>query len=1161
MSDWAANKDNETYENIIDKNLKTAEIADGVTKIDERAFWACRALTEISIPDSVTSIGKGAFQLCDSLKSVIVPKDVKIIEENVFYNCSKIESISLPDGLTSIGEDAFTFCPYLTGLTIPDGVKEIGRGAFFSCRSLEEITIPDGITVIEDQVFYGCSGLKNISIPKDITSIGRMAFFECKALTKLDIPESVASIGEEAFGRCEVLTGIKIPDIITSIEYGTFSGCKALTQINIPKDVTSIGASAFEDCSSLTEITIPDKITRIEECTFSGCSSLTEITIPKGVTVIGQGAFMECSSLKEIDIPVLVSDIQAAAFYGCTILNNIVIPEGIKEITDATFAECTSLTDITIPKSVTGIGSEAFAMCDALTDFTIPDNIKSVGRMAFAMCNGLEKITIPSGVTDMGMYVFYGCGSLSKVSMKGTIPPTLGEEAFTDCGFVTNNFEGIEVPLNALDTYKEAWTGWAEYIKAAPVPADDVPPTGTIKIENHSWNDFSESVNFGLFFKETKSVSIEALDTDSGVDKVYYYISDNELSKTEVMTLAEDVWTEGDFFSINPDKKCVVYARITDKAGNMAYLSTGGLVFDGKAPIISGVEPGGIFRVPQTVTVTDENLEAVKVNDVDVILTDHKFTLEAANGQQTIVATDKAGNKATVTVTIKTDKENIQDAKKIVEEKLEGCTVSNDTTKNDIQSLIDQALNDNGITNVNVAAGDLTKTAATTGAAGSMDISISLTCGGEADSFTINKTIPATGNESGNGSIDKQAVIDGKAPDTQLSTPVDKLAQILLTEEEKKQMADGTDVKIVLNVKDGTDSVSNDDKRLVENALKGGEAQGFTSPQYIDISLFKVVGGMRSAIFETKEALTVIIKVPDSLKNTDSKNKRTFAVIRVHDGVAETLPDLDSDEDTITIATDRFSSYAIIHKENSGDEMKPTPPPDVSTSTNPTKKPDVSADANPTKTPTGNKNKVSDKEQRKIELHSGLKAVQTGKGLQIYWGRVNGADGYIVYVQYCSKVFSSKSRTQVNGGKKTKISVKKVNGKKLDTTKNIKMYVEAYKMENGKKVTLAKTLKLHIAGKDSKKYTNVKKIKAKKSSYTLKKGAIVSLRLKTVIDDKNKKQLSVKHTKNLRYMSSNKKIATVTAGGKVKARNAGSCIIYVFAKNGCRLKIKVKVKK
>ena len=246
-----------------------------------------------------------------------------------------------------------------------------------------------------------------------------------------------------------------------------------------------------------------------------------------------------------------------------------------------------------------------------------------------------------------------------------------------------------------------------------------------------------------------------------------------------------------------------------------------------------------------------------------------------------------------------------------------------------------------------------------------------------------------------------------------------------------------------------------------------------------------------------------------------------------------------------------------------GETSKPTaepgkPTPEPGETSKPTAEPGT-ATATPTPVSGEEKKKLSDK--RKLELHSGLKAVQTGKKLQISWGRVTEADGYSVYVQYCRKDFNSKSLNQVKSGKKTKITVKKVNGRKLDTTKNFKLYVVAWKWKNGKKSTLAKTLTVHIAGKDSVKYTNVKNIKLKKTSYTLKKGGAVTLRPKAVLYDKRKKQLTADHCNEFRYLSSNKKVATVTAGGKVKAKVPGSCTIYVFAKNGCRRKIKIKVKK
>ncbi len=153
---------------------------------------------------------------------------------------------------------------------------------------------------------------------------------------------------------------------------------------------------------------------------------------------------------------------------------------------------------------------------------------------------------------------------------------------------------------------------------------------------------------------------------------------------------------------------------------------------------------------------------------------------------------------------------------------------------------------------------------------------------------------------------------DGKAPVTQISTSANELAETLLTDAEKQQVANGTDIKIVLEVKDASDSVGSDDKALVETAKNGYE-----TGQYLDISLFKIIGENRSAISETKGKITVTITIPDALKNTENNTTRTFAVIRVHDKKAELLEDLDESTETITIATDRFSTYAIVYKDTS----------------------------------------------------------------------------------------------------------------------------------------------------------------------------------------------------------------------------------------------------
>ena len=232
-----------------------------------------------------------------------------------------------------------------------------------------------------------------------------------------------------------------------------------------------------------------------------------------------------------------------------------------------------------------------------------------------------------------------------------------------------------------------------------------------------------------------------------------------------------------------------------------------------------------------------------------------------------------------------------------------------------------------------------------------------------------------------------------------------------------------------------------------------------------------------------------------------------------------------------------------------------TPTPDIPTAATPT--PDTPNQ--PTTTPSV---AVSKAQQAKnvLAINAGLKASQTGNKITIAWGRVNGADGYDVYVQYCGKKFTTKSINSVNSGNMTKLTVKKVNGKKLNLKKNYRIYVLAYKRVDGKKVILGKSITAHIAGRKKTKYTNVKAVEVKKSAYSLKKGETAAIKASTVLVSRNKRQLSDAHAKEFRYATSDKKVAAVTAKGKIKAVGKGSCIIYVYARNGYAKKVKVEVK-
>lgn len=175
--------------------------------------------------------------------------------------------------------------------------------------------------------------------------------------------------------------------------------------------------------------------------------------------------------------------------------------------------------------------------------------------------------------------------------------------------------------------------------------ADITAPDTEVKVSNKTWKSILNTITFGLFFKETQKAEITATDEGSGVNKYYYYVdkSGSEESLTEKQLQAVD-WKEGTSVTFSEDSNYVIYAKVTDKAGNIKYVSTDGIVIDTIAPQVSGVENNQTYTKTQTFTVTDNNLDTVKVDDKVVT----SYTLVPKKGTYTIEVTDKSGNKTTL---------------------------------------------------------------------------------------------------------------------------------------------------------------------------------------------------------------------------------------------------------------------------------------------------------------------------------------------------------------------------------------------------------------------------------------------------------------------------------------------------------------------------------
>ena len=179
---------------------------------------------------------------------------------------------------------------------------------------------------------------------------------------------------------------------------------------------------------------------------------------------------------------------------------------------------------------------------------------------------------------------------------------------------------------------------------------DTEKPTGEIIIGTNKWNEFLNELTFGIFFKDTQEVTINAVD-NSGVVFVSYLVTDKELSEAELNSLVFRAYEEP--FSIDPNGEYIVYVMLVDENINITYLRSDRITLDNIQPVISGIENGKTYCEAQTVTVDEKYVDTVTVNGTVVTLdADGGFVLPPTNGEQKIVITDKAGNNAEMTVTV-----------------------------------------------------------------------------------------------------------------------------------------------------------------------------------------------------------------------------------------------------------------------------------------------------------------------------------------------------------------------------------------------------------------------------------------------------------------------------------------------------------------------------
>ena len=459
-------------------NIKSVEIADGVTSIGAAAFKDCASLTSITVPDGVKRIEGDAFKDCALLTNINIPDSVESIHMDAFWGCNKLQYNEIENGCYLGNENN----PYLVLIK----AKSTDVASF---------NIHNDTRIIYASALSGMS-ITSIELSQNIKSIGAYAFSEDESLDKVyydgDIGGWVniyfeevnanplykgAELYTEKDGENDILAENIVIDTLNEIKANAFIGCTSLTSVTITDGVTNIGDDAFNGCTSLTSIKIGNSVTGIGKFAFKGCTSLESVTIGNNVTSMETSAFLGCTELTEVKydgniagwcnitfdtmeanplyyahklytgvegkyelvenirIPSSVTEIKAFAFCECTSLKSVYYEGDIAGWCNITFGngfsnplmyardlyikkindEWTKAENIDIPDKVTEIKSFAFYGC-SVTTVKIGNGVKIIGKSAFSGCKSLIGVTIGQNVMSIENNAFKNCESLKTVN-------------------------------------------------------------------------------------------------------------------------------------------------------------------------------------------------------------------------------------------------------------------------------------------------------------------------------------------------------------------------------------------------------------------------------------------------------------------------------------------------------------------------------------------------------------------------------------------------------------------------------------------------------------------------------------------------------------------------------------------------------------------------
>ena len=686
----------------MDKNSKVEFAAYSIPKLNEsdpfgnNAFNGNQSIVEVDLSryNGVTLKGTGVFYNCQKLQTVILNNALHQLPADTFNSCFLLRDIKISQ-ITSIGSNCFNNCHALSAPNISGEVQTIEKGTFANTKISEINLLKTNITSIESDAFGSCPNLRRVFLGKSITSFKDDSFpYANNSLDYiyLDAPESQFPkfVDKSAYKNKFVSKDTEGPVLLTAEATslgGTFPN-NSITKasvvyiydaVDVDVDNIKIYKDDMDVTSQVNLVCDTESVNKVGHNTRGAHFDINEMGIYKVVSsdVLGN------TSTRYIYFQADFGDTQAPKIK----LNDEEITNGTTKKVMIDTAVISVSDDVAVDEfKINGakIGINTYAVTVGEYDVTVKDRAGNTTTCKIIIGGVDKEAPVVTGVSNNGIYnkaVTIKIKDDSKYTVKGsavtkgTYDEAKGtievnktgsyELTVTDeCKNETTLKFTIDLDLPSVsgvsdgEAYRSKKTIKVRDnlgIKSATINGNAIPDDGVTVATNGKYvvtvTDIAGNTRTVTFWYDTKAPSI------SGVKEDGVYKKSAKVKISDSISGIEKIELDGEQVDFKPvitvsgtkEHSLTVY----DKAGNKRQVR---FSTDAKKPKISvskKAKVGDTIKVSDTIALKYVKVGKKKYNCSGRTSYSCKFTKK---GKQKITVVDKAGNKATKTVTVKKKK-------------------------------------------------------------------------------------------------------------------------------------------------------------------------------------------------------------------------------------------------------------------------------------------------------------------------------------------------------------------------------------------------------------------------------------------------------------------------------------------------------------------------